>query len=557
MLEHLQVRDFAIVRNLELEFGPGLTALTGETGAGKSIVIDALALALGERAEAHVIRSGAARAEVNARFALSAGSEAAAWLKEQELSDEGECLLRRVVERDKPSKAWINGRPATVQQLRDLGDRLVDIHGQHEHQSLLKRDQQLMLLDAYAGIGEQVDALAGHYTNWKSLHDRLDALKRESADRDQRLEWLSHQVKELEALKLGAGEIPKLEEEHARLANGAELLQGVQAVTQVLYDAEENAVSALIAKAGGQLETLTRFDGKLAEVVSLLNEAAIQVDEAASRLHQYLDSLDLDPARFEEIESRLGTVHDLARKHRVKPEELPALSERLRVELDDIENYDTNLAKLEDQAKAAAAAYDKLAAEIGKARIKAAKKLGSAVGDRLPELGMRDARIEVAITPLDAGERSARGRERVDFLVAANPGQPARPLAKVASGGELSRLSLALQVELASLGRIPTLIFDEVDVGVGGRVAEIVGQLLREIGEGRQVFVITHLAQVAALGHQHLQVSKRSKAGETETHIEPLTGTERVKEIARMIGGIEISPQTIAHAKDMLSRATA
>ncbi|OGI39762.1 MAG: DNA repair protein RecN [Candidatus Muproteobacteria bacterium RBG_16_62_13] len=557
MLDHLFVRDFVIVRSLELEFGPGLTVLTGETGAGKSIVIDALALALGERAEAHVIRAGAARAEVNARFALSAGSEAAAWLKEQELSDEGECLLRRVVERDKPSRAWINGRPATVQQLRDLGDRLVDIHGQHEHQSLLKRDHQLALLDAYAGIEETVDTLAGHYANWKSLHDRLQTLKQESADRDQRLEWLRHQVRELEALKLSVDEIPKLEEEHARLANGAELLQGVQDVAQVLYDAEDNAVSALLSKAGGQLEALTRFDAKLAEVVALLNEAAIQIDEAAARLHQYLDGLDLDPGRLEELDARLGTVHDLARKHRVKPDELPALTERLRVELDDIENYDTNLVKLEDQAKAAAAAYDKLAAEIGKARTKAARKLGAAVGARLPDLGMRDARIEVAITALDAGERSARGRERAEFLVAANPGQPARPLAKVASGGELSRLSLALQVELASLGRIPTLIFDEVDVGVGGRVAEIVGQLLREIGERRQVFVITHLAQVAALGHQHLQVSKRSKAGETETHIEPLTGTERVKEIARMIGGIEISPQTIAHAKDMLSRAHA
>jgi DNA repair protein RecN (Recombination protein N) len=555
MLEHLFVRDFAIVRSLELEFGPGLTVLTGETGAGKSIVIDALALALGERAEAHVIRAGAARAEVHARFALAAGSEAAAWLGEQDLSDEGDCLLRRVVERDKPSKAWINGRPVTVQQLRDLGDRLVDIHGQHEHQSLLKREQQLALLDAYAGLEAEVEALAGRYGEWRSRHERLAALQQESADRDQRLEWLRHQVKELEALKLAADEIPRLEEEHARLANGAELLQGVQAAAQILYDAEENAVTSLLAKTGGQLEALTRFDPRLGDVVALINEAAIQVDEAAARLHQYLDGLDLDPGRLEELETRLGTVHDLARKHRVKPEELPALAARLRVELDDIENYDTNLVKLENEVKAAAAAYDEQAAGIGKARAKAARKLAAAVGARLPELGMRDARVEVALTALAEGERAPRGRERADFLVAANPGQPARPLAKVASGGELSRLSLALQVELASLGRIPTLIFDEVDVGVGGRVAEIVGQLLREIGERRQVFVITHLAQVAALGHQHLQVSKRSKAGETETRIEPLTGTARVKEIARMIGGVEISPQTIAHAEDMLTRA--
>jgi len=557
MLEHLFVRDFAIVRSLELEFGPGLTALTGETGAGKSIVIDALALSLGERAEAHVIRSGATRAEITARFAIRGDSDAATWLREQDLGENGECLLRRVIERDKPSRAWINGRPVTVQQLRDLGDRLVDIHGQHEHQSLLKRDQQLALLDAYAGLDANVSELAGHYASWKSLNDRLEHLKRESADRDQRLDWLRHQVRELEALQLTAGEIPALEEEHARLAHGAELLQGVQGVAQIVYDAEEDAVSSRLSGATTQLESLCRFDGKLGEIVALLNEASIQIDEAASRLHQYLDGLDLDPGRLEELESRLGTLHDLARKHRVNADELPDLTGRLRIELDDLEHYDTHLAKLEDEAKSAAAAYDLLAVKIGKARAKAARKLGDAVSARLPDLGMRDARLNIVLTELADGERSARGRERAELLFTANPGQPARPLTKVASGGELSRLSLAIQVELASLGRIPTLIFDEVDVGVGGRVAEIVGQLLREIGERRQVFVITHLAQVAALGHQHLQVSKRSQAGETETRIDPLAGTERVKEIARMIGGIEISPQTIAHAEDMLTRASA
>jgi DNA repair protein RecN (Recombination protein N) len=557
MLSQLFIRDFAIVKSLELALEPGFSVLTGETGAGKSILIDALALALGERADSGVIRHGAARAEVSASFALKPSSDAAKWLKAQDLFEDHECVVRRVVEADKPSKGYINGRPVPIQLLRELGELLVDLHGQHEHQSLLKRDAQRQILDDYAGHSDSVERLAVRYRELNALEQRLAALKRESADRSARIELLRYQVRELDALKLSAEEVPQLEEEYARLANGAELLEGVQQVVHAAYDDDENSIARALARVQGRLEALSRFDAKLGEIANLFNEATIQVDEAAAQLHGYLDSLELDPQRLTWLENRIGTIHDLSRKHKVRGEELPALAERLRTELADLENFDTNVARLEDDITAGRAAYHELAKEISRTRKGAAKKLADKVTARMQELGMPGGCFEVSLTPLPEGELAAYGLERVEFLVSANPGQPARPLSKVASGGELSRISLALQVETASLGRIPTLIFDEVDVGVGGRVAEIVGTQLRALGRARQVLCITHLAQVAALGHHHLAVAKRTKDGSTQTDVKLLEGTTRVKEIARMIGGIEISKQTLAHAEDMLSRASA
>jgi DNA repair protein RecN (Recombination protein N) len=555
MLTHLFVRDVAIVKSLELDLGAGLTVVTGETGAGKSIMIDALALALGERAEAGVIRHGAARAEVTASFAVKPKSDAARWLNDNELFDDGECVLRRVVEVDKPSRGFINGRPMPMQQLRELGELLVDIHGQHEHQSLLKRDAQRQIVDDYAGLSENVEKLGSHYAELKSLTERRDTLQRESADREARLDLLRYQVKELEALNLAADEWPQLEEEHARLAHGAQLLDGAQAVAQSIYDDDEHAVSAALGRAVTRLESLAQFDPKLGQIGALLNEAVIQVDEAASQLHQYLDGLELDPARLDWLDSRIGTATDLARKHRVKPEELPAVLDRLRTALADVEDFDVNLGKLEERIASERAAYLKLAGEVSKARKAAATKLAKAISERMQELGMPGGRFEVALTALPDGELSASGLERIEFLVSANPGQPPKPLTKVASGGELSRISLALQVVTAAVGRIPTLIFDEVDVGVGGRVAEIVGQQLRALGQNRQVLTITHLAQVAALGDYHFAVAKRTQGKETVTELHALSGKSRIEELARMIGGVTISQQTIAHAEDMLARA--
>ncbi len=557
MLTHLYIRDFAIVPELSLEFTPGFTVLTGETGAGKSILIDALALALGDRAEAaQVIRAGCRRAEVSAAFSLEPEQEAARWLEKNDLGGEGECLLRRVLELDKPSKGFINGRPVPIQWLRELGDLLVDIHGQHEHHSLLKREVQRDLLDAYAGCKEAVARLRAHHHAWQETAERLATLKREASDRESRLEWLRHQVQELEALGLRAEEIPLLEEEHRRLAHGVQLLEGVQAIAQTLYD-DEQSLANVLARAQNKLEGLARYDSALGEVVALLTEAAVQIEEAAGRLHHYLDGLDLDPARLQWVEGRIAALHDLARKHKVRAEELPQVLERLRTELDDITDYDVNLVRLEERISAEQDAYLRLAREISTKRRQAAEKLAVAVSREMHELGMPGGRFEAALTSLPEGEHAAHGLERVEFLVSANFGQPLRPLSKVVSGGELSRISLALQVVVARLTSLQTLIFDEVDVGIGGRVAEIVGGKLRRLGESRQVIALTHLAQVAAQGQRHLKVAKQAVSGSVAAVVTPLSEQERIMEIARMIGGVEISPKTVALATDMLERASA
>lgn len=554
MLTSLFIRDFAIVHKLELAMEPGLTVLTGETGAGKSILIDALALALGDRAESGVIRHGSERAEVAAGFDLSARQDAARWLQAHDLFEDGECLLRRVVERDKGSRAWINGRPVPVQQLRELGELLVDIHGQHEHQSLLKRDAQRQMLDDFAGLSATVEELGNTYHTLRELEERRDALRREGADRSARIDYLRHQVQELEALKLSADEIPQLEEEHKRAANAAELVQGAQGIAQSLYDDEEHAIASRLARAIRELESLSEYDASLGELMSLLNEASVQVDEVASRLHHYLDHLEVDPQRLEWLESRLGTLHDLSRKHQVKPEELPEVLVRLQTELADIEDFDVNLEKLDHDIAASRETYLKLAKQVSDARRKSAGKLGKDVTGEMQKLGMPGGRFEITLTPLPKGELGAHGLERVEYQVSANAGQPPKPLTKVASGGELSRISLALQVVTARIGRVPTLIFDEVDVGIGGGVAEIVGAQLRTLADNRQVLCITHLAQVAAQGHRHLQVTKETAANTTITHIGPLNPKERVHEIARMLGGVEITRQTLDLAEEMLSK---
>jgi len=555
MLAGLYIRDFAVIHALEVSLDRGLTVLTGETGAGKSILIDALALALGARAETGAIRHGTTRADISASFQLSKNHGASRWLTDNALDADGECVLRRVIETDKGSKGFINARPVPIQMLRELGELLVDIHGQHEHQSLLKRDAQRQLLDDYAGLTDEVGVLGTTYADLRAIEERLDTLKRESSDRESRLELLRFQVNELQALDLKPGEMAEIEEEHKRLANGAELLEGAQLAAQILTDDEEAAISTLLARVSGRLEQLAEVDPKLADALKLVNEATINTDEAAGLLHQYLDRLDLDPNRLRWLDERLGTLHDLARKHRVDADALPAVLQRLATELADIEDFDVNLDKLEASRRDTETTYREQAGKISKSRAVAAKKLAKAVTDKMQDLGMAGGKFEIVLAPLPQDEISATGLERIEFLVSANPGQPVKPLNKVASGGELSRISLAIQVVIASLGRIPTLIFDEVDVGVGGRVAEIVGQLLRDIGGSRQVLCITHLAQVAALGHQHVRVTKDAKANETWIAVTPLSAAERIEEIARMIGGVEISKQTIAHAKDMLDRA--
>jgi DNA repair protein RecN (Recombination protein N) len=553
MLTHLHISDFAIVDRLELDFAAGMTVLTGETGAGKSILLDALGLCLGERAESIAVRHGAERAEVNAGFDINSLPEVNTWLAENELDADGECVIRRVVGSDGRSKAFVNGRMVPVQSLRELGERLVDIHGQHAHQSLLKRDAQRELLDGFAGLDATVAELAKRYRQWKALEEDYAHLATAQNERESRLELLRFQLSELQALDLKPGEIAQVEEEHRRLANASRLLESSQAAEQLLYEDDQAAVN-LMSRALTELREMERFDGGVAECAQLLESALIQTREAASELRHYRDRLDLDPARLSELEQRLADIHNLARKHRTDGEELIALGGRFAVELDTLENAGARLDGLERDIAKAKAAYLDLARQVGKKRASAAEKLGVAVTANMQELGMAGGRLEVAVETLDEAQAGAAGLERIELLVSANPGQPARPLGKVASGGELSRISLAIQVLTATGAGIPTLIFDEVDVGIGGRVAEMVGRRLRDLGGKRQVLCVTHQPQVAALGHHHFVVSKQTRKGVTTTRIEHVTADARVEEVARMLGGIEITAQTRSHAHELIER---
>ena len=554
MLTHLHIRDFAIIDELELDLGPGMSALTGETGAGKSILVDALGLALGDRADSGVVRHGRERAEISASFDIAALAPLHAWLEEQGLDAGGECVVRRLITAEGRSRGFINGQTVPMQSLQQLGTWLADIHGQHEHQSLLRRDAQRQLLDDYAQHGELLSELAACFQSWKSLSEELTRLRAAAESRDARLDLLRFQVNEFETLALREGELAQLEEEHQRLHHGQRLLDTAQRSLARLYEDDSCVVSELNHQTH-ELEQLQRYDTRLDAPLQLMREAAIQLSEAAGELRDYLADLELDPQRLAWVEERLNALHDTARKHRVQPEELPALHARLAEELAALENSDVQLEKLAAALAKQQTQYQSLAKKLSAGRANAAKNLAADVSTRLQELGMPGGHFTVELTPRAAADFSASGMEQVEFHVSANPGQPPRPLAKVASGGELSRISLAIQVVSSRYLRVPTLVFDEVDVGIGGGVAEIVGKQLRELGTTHQVLCITHLPQVAALAHHHLQVRKQRKGEDTLTTIVPLKDAERYEEIARMLGGVEITKQTRAHAKEMLSRA--
>jgi len=552
-LSTLYVRDFAIVRKINLDLDNALTVVTGETGAGKSIMIDALDLALGARGDSNTIRHDADSAEVLAGFELEDGSDAAQWLRDHELDDDGGCVLRRIIYRDKPTRAFINDRPVAVQTLRDLGDLLVDIHGQHEHQSLLRKDAQRYILDDYAGQNDQVEALAARYEAHQSLTQRRDSLSRQAGDRESQLELYRYQLKELEDLDLKENEYLELEQEHDRLAHASELIEGMRFAAEALYDADDTAVTHVLSQAEHRIEALAGYEPKLSEVLSMLGNARVETEEAAAQLHHLLDRTELDPQRLRWLQERIGNVLDLARKHHCEPEELSAVNEQLRQRVVDLEDTDVSLEALQKELDQVRADYDVLADAVSEKRRAAGEAFGDAVTEHMQQLGMEGGIFSVEITG-ERGEPTRFGYDRVEFNVAANPGIPPRPLSKVASGGELSRIGLAIQVVIAQTGRVPTLVFDEVDVGVGGRVAEIVGHLLRALGGARQVLCITHLPQVAAQGHRHLYVVKQDEQP-VQVEVERLEEDDRVNEIARMLGGIEITDQTLAHARDMLSRA--
>ncbi len=555
MLSHLYIKDLAIVTSLAVEFASGMTSLTGETGAGKSILIDALGLVLGDRADNSLIRSGSERTEVSAVFDLSDAPRAAAWLEQQALDDGDECILRRVLVRSGSSRAYINGSPVPLKSLQALGELLVDIHGQHAHQSLLRPEQQRLLLDAFAGNRAQRKKVKQLFNDWQTARQQLETLAATALERNEHLELLQFQIDELSRLGLSPGEIEQLDQDQRLLSNASLLLQQCTRIDQLL-NAEEGSVRTLLSSANRELSEILPMDPALNECQELLEGATIQIDEAISSLRSYADGVELDPLRLEQVEQQLGELHDLARKYHCRPVELPARLQTLQEELAQIEHSDLQLEALRQQVAGLEADYLAQAGILREEREAAARRLEKAVTEQIRTLAMPDGRMEIRLQPLEQSQYAAHGMDRVAFLVSTNPGQPPQPLAKVASGGELSRLSLAIQIATIGCNPVPTLIFDEVDVGIGGGVAEIVGRLLRQLGGKQQILCVTHLPQVAAQGHHHLLILKENDKAGVRSGVTPLTGEARVNEIARMLGGIKITEQTLAHAREMIGRQT-
>jgi len=551
MLRALAIRDFVIVDFVELDLSSGFTVFTGETGAGKSILIDALTLALGGRADASVVREGAARADIVAEFAGGLDASLQNWLSEHAFdNDESSLLLRRVIDNAGRSKAFINGVTATITQLRELGEMLVDIHGQHAHQSLLRSDAQRDLLDAHAGLQDRVKEVSAAFKQWHVLTKQREEFERDTKQallERERLEW---QVGELQKLAPQSGEWAEVCSEHSRLSHAASLIEGAQQALDLLSESDSAPMLSQLSAVEQRLAKLVDIDDKLKPVIDALEPARIQLQEAVYALNDYLGRIELDPERLRVVESRMEALHSASRKFHVAPEalsqELEQLSDRLQ-QLSDA----TDLDAIRAQEERLAAAYQASAKQLSKARAAAAKSLSGAVTKAMQELSMSGGRFEIA---LNTSEPAAYGLEQVEFLVAGHAGTTPRPLAKVASGGELARISLAISVIASSATATPTLIFDEVDSGIGGAVAEVVGRLLRKLGQDRQVLCVTHLPQVASQGAQHFQVSKNAAPdGRTVSHIAPLAGAERVEEIARMLGGLEITATTRKHARELLA----
>ena len=548
MLRRLFIRDFVIVDRLELEFEAGFGALTGETGAGKSILVDALSLALGERADATVLRPGAERAEIAAEFDVAAGGGLAAWLDENDFAADDGCLLRRVIDAGGRSRATINGSPATLTQIRQAGEFLADIHGQHAYHALLRADAQRALLDGRIGATELAADVAMKFRAWRGLREARERAEQDSTALIREREMLDWQLRELRSLAFEPARWNEENQEHRRLGHAASLLEGATMALNML-DEGEAAVSGQLDEVLARLSPLTDYDAGLDAPVELLEAARIQLSEATHALSRYRDRLELEPGRLAELEARIEAVTAMARKHRVPPDELPDVLARVQARVDEL-GLSADPAALAAREAAARAEYEKAAKNLSAKRRKGAKELSAAVTEGMQQLAMAGGRLEIALTPIEAG--AAHGLENVEFLVAANPGQPLRPLAKVASGGELSRIGLAIQVIASTAGVAPTLTFDEVDVGIGGGVAEIVGRMLHQLGRQRQVLCVTHLPQVAAQADWQWSIAKETRDGATFSRVNALDREGRVEEIARMLGGVRITDTTRRHAREML-----
>ena len=548
MLTQIHISNYTIVADLEMDFSQGMTVITGETGAGKSIMLDALGLCLGDRADTAAVRAGCERAEISAAFDVAAIPAAVAWLRERDLHLSDELLLRRVITAEGRSRAYINGTVSTLQDCAALGALLIDIHSQHAHQSLLRKATQRELLDAYAGhlpLTREVEQCA---SEWLRRRRELDLLAGAKDERTARMQLLAYQVDELDALNLKEGEIEKLEGEEKLLANANEILSSAHAALELCEEHESGVRRALQMLRGD-----AHASSEAADAREMLESAAIQINEASAQIQRHIDAVEVDPEKLADVQARLESIYDVARKHRVMPEQLAERHRALREELDGLENGGRRIEALKNDMDALEEQYTQASQKLSKQRASAARKLVKNVSAVLSTLAMDQCQLDIALPALKSQHPHPQGREEVDILISTNPGAPPRPLGKIASGGELSRISLAIQVVTASSTTVPSMVFDEVDVGIGGAVAEVVGKLLRSLAGQAQVLCVTHLPQVAAQGHAHLRVSKSSSGKTVETRLDRLNDEEKIQEIARMLGGVKITAQTLAHAREMLA----
>jgi len=556
MLTQLNIRNYAIVEELDLELDNGMTVVSGETGAGKSIMLDALGLTLGDRADMGSVRKGAERAEIIASFDIANIPTARKGLKLQDLDDD-ECILRRGITSEGRARSYINGSPCPINKVRELGEYRNKIHGQQEHQRLVKKDHHRYLLDAYSGKAELAGKTRKLFRNWQNLNTRLHQLSAQSEEQTARLQLLSYQAEELEQLGISEGEYEKLVEEQSTLANAGEILQSGQQILQLTSEGEEVNCLNLLNQCQHLLGKMKGASPSVRQTIEMLNSAQIQIEEACQEMSHYMDRVELNPKRQADVEERLSSIFDMARKHRISPEQLPQFYLDIQTELEGLSMSDQALEQLHEETEQARKVFIGSAETLSNARKKAALSLRNEVNKQLHSLGMTAAELSVSITPYDKDQLNAHGLEEVEFLITTNAGQPPRPLNKVASGGELSRISLAIQVITAQSSSTPTLIFDEVDVGIGGAIAEVVGRLLRQLGENNQILVVTHQPQVASQGHQHLFVSKFTERDATYSKIETLDDQGRIDEVARMLGGVDMTEHTIAHAREMFSKGQA
>ena len=566
MLKHLYIRNFAIIDELELDFNSGMTALTGETGAGKSILLGALNLVLGDRADNDSIKQGADFAEIVAEFDIQQLDFISSWLVSQELNTDDECILRRRIAKDGRSRAYINSTPVNLQIIRELAEMLIDIHGQHEHQSIMKSSVQRQLLDDYANHSPLLEAVSNIYVELKLVEDQLKHLQQTSNEQNDRLDLLRFQTQELDTLAIEENEYQTLNSQHKRMANAEKLDQTVQRAIQLLSEDENSNVQSALSSIINSLGEIKEIDDNLIPVSDLLQEALIQIDESVANLQSYSDNIDLDSSQLANTEQRIQSILDLARKHRIEPEALQQLHENLQKELNDIDHVDERLVSLAAEQKALEDKYLKAAKKLSDSRKKAAKKLNQNITQSMQTLGMSGGQFVVEIDSA-SDKRSAFGHDQIEYTVTANAGQACKPIARVASGGELARISLAIQMIIANNSKIPSLIFDEVDSGVGGGIAEILGQHLRTLGSNNmgsakkgkasQVICITHLPQVASQAHHHLRVEKQTLKKKTTSQVITLSEEQRRQEIARMLSGVEITDQSLAHADEMIERAQA